>query len=461
MRNERLARLMREAGFITPDGSLGLKQFARAAKDAAARNGSVKNYTHTYVVRWLDGIVPRDEATRQAITGALGRRLGRTVGQDELGFEVPGRVAADIGLRYAASVPEAVSTVTLLWQADLDQVHTLTTTPPNVAVWNEASLSWLVEPGQPAEASTAGVRVGPTDVARVSMTTEMFGRLDNQFGGGHARRALLEFLRGDVAGLLRGSYTDETGRKLFRAAAEATLVDAWMSYDAGLHGVAQRYFLQALKLAEAGNDRLLAASVLDAMSHQATYLGWYREAANLARSARMGTAQTATPTLTAHFHAMEARALARIGDAAGCDRAMSDAVRHFERRRPDEDPEWFQYFDDAELAAELGHCNRDLGRPADASTYAAQAIADASGQYTRSDFFAVMVLAHAHLDKGDDEEACRIALHGLDIGENLRSARCASYVEEFRQLLAKRGNSAIASDFTDQARGKRLWTPSS
>jgi hypothetical protein len=53
----------------------------------------------------------------------------------------------------------------------------------------------------------------------------------------------------------------------------------------------------------------------------------FGEAANLARAARTGTTGIATATLTAHFHTMEALALARLGDARGCDRALAEAVR--------------------------------------------------------------------------------------------------------------------------------------
>jgi hypothetical protein len=61
-----------------------------------------------------------------------------------------------------------------------------------------------------------------------------------------------------------------------------------------------------------------------------------------------------------------------------------DSLQEFERRKPEDDPaDWFAYFDDAELAAELGHCNRDLGRAVDASVYAAQSIG-ANGEYVRS-----------------------------------------------------------------------------
>jgi hypothetical protein len=143
----------------------------------------------------------------------------------------------------------------------------------------------------------------------VRSTTEMFDRLDGRHGGGHARRALIEFLRTDLAALLRGSFSGDVGCELFKVASQSTLLGAWMSYDAGLHGLAQRNFVQALKLAEEAGDRLLAAGVLDAMSHQANFLGNHREAANLARAARMGTASVGSAYSAAHFYAIEARAL--------------------------------------------------------------------------------------------------------------------------------------------------------
>jgi hypothetical protein len=130
------------------------------------------------------------------------------------------------------------------------------------------------------------------------------------------RQALIQYLRTDADRMLSGRYSEVVGRELFSAVGEATLLAAWMSYDsAPASALAQGYFVQALALAQAGNDRLLGASILDAMSHQATFTGRFTEAASLARAARSGTRGVATPTLTAHFHAMEARALARLGDA--------------------------------------------------------------------------------------------------------------------------------------------------
>jgi tetratricopeptide (TPR) repeat protein len=298
--------------------------------------------------------------------------------------------------------------------------------------------------------------VGTAGVARVRASTELFAELDNRFGGAHARRSLIHFLDRDAAGLLTGHYSDETGRELFDAVAEASLLAAWTSYDCGLHGLAQRYFVQALRLAQSAADRRLACSVMSAMSHQATYLGHLPEAVNLARAAREGLRDQATPALTAQFLTMEARALASSGDTHGCHTALAAVERAFHVPEPGVDPEFISYFNEAELAAETAHCFRDLGDAREAARRAALAT-PSNGEYARSDFFASMVLADALADQGDPEQACDTALSALRVGEAVTSARCVAYVREFRHRLDRFDGNPAVRDFTEQAAEHALW----
>ncbi|WP_181007365.1 hypothetical protein [Streptomyces sp. SM1] len=356
---------------------------------------------------------------------------------------------------YPASPDDAIQTVRQLWRADLNQYDPLLTAEPSEPAWNEASLRWLVAPGPGVPRQrTEGTRVSLGDVAAIKTTADMFAQLDDQFGGDHARHAVIQYLSNDVAPLLRGRYTEQVGRALFSTVAEATLLAGWMSYDACHHGLAQRYFLQALRLAQDANDRRLAGSILSAMSHQATFLGRYTQAATLARAALMGISPVATPTLRAQFHAMEARALARTGDVAACEAALSAATKALESQNNEDEPEWISYFDDAELAAEAAHCFRDVNSARRAVVHAENAM---TGSHVRSDFFATMVLADAHLRAGDVEEACRVALDALDLGEQLKSARCVSYLAEFRRNLSASGQSSAARDLAEQAGENRLW----
>jgi hypothetical protein len=65
---------------------------------------------------------------------------------------------------------------------------------------------------------------------------DMFGKLDDRFGGGHARQALIQYLATDADRMLNGRSSEEVGRALYAAVGEATLLAAWMSYDsAPLH----------------------------------------------------------------------------------------------------------------------------------------------------------------------------------------------------------------------------------
>ena len=453
--NEQLAVLMQEAGFDSR------KSFARAVLEESQRAGEpLRRCDHTYVARWLSGKIPRGK-TSIFIAAALSRALGRRIAPADIGMALAGRVTADAGFGYPETSIDAIENLAALWAADLEGTRIIRAGQVDRAAWSDTSLRWLVHQLRRPDGATMphGPRVGITDVDRFRATVDVFAQLDNRFGGGHARLALIQYLRTDGQRLLGGRCTASVERALLSAAAEGTLLAAWMTYDSmPTSGLAQRYFTQALALAQNADDQLLGASILDAMSHQATYNGRYREAANLARAAMAGTRRVATAGLAAHFHAMEARALAKLGDAHACDLALAAAVRSFERRNPEDEPTWIQYFDDAELSAELGHCFRDLGRATDASQHASQCLAviDES-TFLRSDFFAAMVLADAYVAAGEVEQACRIALNALALGEQLRSARCVRYLREFRELLANVGHARGLPDFHEQARASRLW----
>ena len=252
----------------------------------------LRHCDHTYVTRWLSGRVPQGK-TPTFIAAALSRALRRHVTPADIGMPFAGHLPViNLGLAYPDKSADAAENVALLWKADLDQATVLQRGRIDPGAWNDASLHWLVDPARPSGNETArGVGIGMTDVERFRITVDMFGQLDNRYGGGHARQALIQYLSTDAERLLRGRYTELVARALFSAVAEATLLAAWMTYDsAPSAGLAQRYFIQALALAQAGDDRLLGASILDAMSHQATYIGRFAEAANLARAARSAPA---------------------------------------------------------------------------------------------------------------------------------------------------------------------------
>lgn len=362
------------------------------------------------------------------------------------------------GTEYPQTAEMEVAAISGLLHADETKSAALLSAPLDPGAWNAAALAWLVaQPDHILPENIHGRAVGQSDVIRVRATSGVLAEIDNRLGGAHARRSLAHFLDGDAAALLHGRYTDQTGRELFAAVAEATLLAAWANYDCGLHGIAQRYYVHALRLAQAGNDRQLACSIMSAMSHQANYLGYSTEAANLARAAHSGLRDLATPALTAQFRAMEARALARAGDSRGCHAALAAAEQAFQSPESGRDPDFIGYFNEAELAAEIAHCFRDLGDARRAADHASKAV-PSDGQYARSDFFITMVLADALADQDEPGQACQTALNALRAGATVTSARCVTYVREFRARLARFGDSTELRDFARQAASYPLWT---
>jgi hypothetical protein len=447
--NQRLGQLMSDAGFTSH------KAFARAIRLVAAQSGRPVGCDHTSVSRWLHGMTPRAD-TAACITAVLSRGLGRPVSLADAGLTSSAAVPPDLGLDFTSPESASVEEAARLWRADLDDARVIMRAAPSAAAWQAIPLAWLVSSSAyPGATPSTRPKAGMADVERLRATTDLFAELDGNYGGGHARRALIRYLDDEVERLLHGEFTDTVGAALFSAAAQATLLAGWMSYDSGLHGLAQRYFIQALRMAEAGNDRLLGGSILDAMSHQATFLGRFSEAVNLARAARAGTGNLATPSLAAHFSAMEARALAGHGDRRGCHLALSEAERAFQRRSAGSDPDWFQYFDDAELAAEFGHCLRDLGEFPGAASHAQASIGASGGP--RSDFFVTLVLADSYRGAGEIELACQTAMDAMNQGDRLRSARCARYVRDFRARLAPVASAAVVRQLNDEAAGFAIW----
>ena len=439
---------------ITALGSAGITQ---------GQISALTGFPQGRLSEWMTGKrKPKAASTFETFAGGLGlppaarQALGLAPGSPPAPASEP-----DPGVHasYPDGAAQAAEMVSGLWRADLADVTAVQRGRADPRAWGDASMRWLVDPGHvPGERPAGGARIGLADVARFRATAGLFADLDNRFGGGHAREALIQYLNTEASRMLHGRYSDDTGRELFSAVGEATLLGAWMTYDSTpLSALAQGYFVQALALAQAGNDRLLGASILDAMSHQATFTGRFTDAANLARAALTGTRGIATPTLAAHFHTMEARALARLGDAKACGHALSEGVSEFERATPQNDPPWIRYFNESELSAELGHCMRDLGQPADAVRYAGSSLsATQEGQSGRSDFFVALVLADAHLAAGNAEQACDVTLRALAGGEQIRSARCVSYLREFGKHLPADAGGAVAA-FREQAAGWRLW----
>ncbi|MCC3778043.1 regulator, partial [Streptomyces sp. UNOB3_S3] len=303
--NRQLAALIAEAGF----SNAGL---ARRVDQLGLEHGLDLRYDKTSVTRWLRGQQPRG-TTPALIAEVFTRRLGRRLSAQDLGLDACAPVYA--GLEFAASPEEAIDIVSGLWRKDSGshtELRKIAFTPAGLVV---PSRDWLIGradervargmspapsgegarlplqarggqmPRQRAAERAPGGRVSMGDIAALRSVGELFRTIDHAYGGGHARQALVRYLEHETEPMLRGTYGETTGRRLFAAAADLTRLAGWTSYDIAAHGLAQRYYVQALRLAQAAGDRAYGSYVLVTMSRQAVYLGHGREAVQLARVA--------------------------------------------------------------------------------------------------------------------------------------------------------------------------------
>lgn len=442
--NEKLQALIQEADC----SNAGL---ARRVNVCGTEHGLDLRYDKTSVARWLRGQQPRGRAPA-VISEALGRKLGRTVTLEEIGMADARDQASGVGLYFAPTVPGAVEQVCELWRSDVGRRGF----PNESGIASSAlvgpSRDWLITPPDAQVSRVAGVRVGMADVAAVSATTDSLAQLDHRFGGGHVRPVVVHYLNSVVAGLLVGSYREAVGRALFAASARLTELAGYMAVDTGRTGLAQRHFVQALRLAQASGDRAYGGYVLAAsMSHLTASLGNPREAAQLARAAQEGSRGRATPRTEAMYRAAEARAHALLGDERAFQETAGKAREAMERAADGDagdDPVWISHFDRAYLADELAHCHRDLHHPREAAEQAGEALAGHPGEHVRRRAIGTFLLASAHLQKRELEHACHTGTKAVELLSTLRSGRGIEYLEDFRQRLGPFVKEPVVRDFT-------------
>lgn len=427
--NERLQALIQEAGC----SNAGL---ARRVNMCGAEHHLDLRYDKTSVARWLRGQQPRGRAPG-IIAEALGRKLGRTVTIDEIGMANGKNLASGVGLQFSPTVVGAVEQVCELWRSDVGRRDFLSGSSVAASALVEPSRDWLITAMDTQVARTVGSRVGRADVAAVRATTEALVQLDHRFGGGHVRAVVVHYLNSVVSGLLAGSYREAVGRDLFAAVARLTELAGYMAVDTGQPGLAQRYYIQALRLAQAAGDRGYGGYVLAAsMSHLAAQLGNPREIAQLARAAQEGARGRVTPRAEAMFYAAEARGHALLGDARATQLVAGRARAALDRAgSAAEDPVWIRHFDAAYLADELAHCHRDLGH-AEATARAAQEAVDGHPESrARRRAIGLVLLATAQVQQREIELACHTGTRALELLGALRSHRGAEYVADFRVRL--------------------------
>lgn len=436
-----LARLYTEAGF-------GKHESFAAAVNAhpLARQAGV-SVSRVSIGRYLAGTTVPELTVGRVIVAVLAARLSRSLALNDVWPMTFAPAISDLALRYERSLPVTVECVAELLACEMDQARaralaTLDFAP--VAI-SEAITGWRYGLADSVADRQTGTRqVTHRQVDRIRETCAWFADLDHTRGGGLVRSAVTAYLHEQVSPLLHGSYTDAVGRSLFAAAAEMLQLAGWMAYDLERHGLAQRYYIQALRLAKASGvqSRGFDAFVLVRLSQQALSRDHADEALYLARAARDDVAlSTTTPAVRALAYVAEARACARLyekGDAhaaSACRQALIAAERELDAGNLTDEPSWIGYFDRPELAAEIAHSLVVIGDTTGALPCLDEALAGKSSNRARDRLFCQLNLSYAHKKAGDLDAALMVAEQAIPALGNIMSNRARSRFQNFRRSL--------------------------
>lgn len=356
------------------------------------------------------------------------------------------------GLEFAPDWRHGVDVAAELWQGDMERRDVLRGIGFSAAVFFTPAMRWLTSPLDEHPAGDGQRLVGEPEIDMVRQITGVYRTLDNQYGGGHVRESVVRFLHCEATELLRGRYDTHTGEALFSAVAETTQLVGWASYDAGMHGLAQRYMVQALRLAAAAGDRALGAEVLAAMSHQAAYMGAPPDAIDLARAAGRAADEAGVTAIQAEAAVLEAQGHAAGRDEGACAKALDRAEHLLDRADRTSDPQWIRYFDEAYLAAKFGHCFTALDRGDLAQRFAVRSLDMDGEHYCRGRQFNLSLLAVAYAQSNEPEQAAVIGVEAVEVAEGLRSVRARDYLTDLARRLARHTGLPAVQAFTERAR---------
>ncbi|MGW4227647.1 sporulation protein [Streptomyces bauhiniae] len=389
------------------------------------------------------------------IARALAERLGRPLDVAEIGMSTVRENAEDLGLDFARDTAEALRHAVTFWSTveHLDRRRFLSRTFA-VGAYGSPVTRWLGVPVDSGAAHHGTQRVGREDLAELWQAAEEAQRWDSKYGGGNWRSSsVTRCLARRAAPLLHGSYSDEIGRGLFSVTAELARVAGWSAVDTGHHDIAQRHFVQALRMAKAGGAVDIGCHVMANMALQTLLRGYPDEAIDMVQGAYDRSRGRAGHRVLGFAKLIEARAHAKTGDARAAAGALAASERRLEQAEHDADePAWIRYFTHARLSADAVEVHRDLRNPAAAWRWNTQAAAMSPDDFARSVGLRLAVLATAHLQEGNLDQGLVLGNRAVDILGRVASARARDYVADVAVALTPWRREHPVAEFMHRAR---------
>lgn len=417
-------------------------QLAQAVNRIGTEAGMGLTYSQSTVAHWIRGTQPT-ERVRPLIIEALERKLGRPVPYDEAGLNRPRSEGGD-------EPGDRVEALLQLGMADMDPSRRGVLAAGLYSAVLSVPLFADVAHADDGERATKPTgRIGQGEVETVRRMTERIADILDELGGGHARPMAAAFLVNTVASYLKAGGAEKVHADMLSAASDLTYLTGWMAMYERAHGLGQKYYLEALKLAGESRDQVTYCRTLRGMSLQATNLRHGSRALQLADSAAEAAPQ-AGPRLVAFLRGQQAHASAMVGDK----RAAVMRLRETETAlsKADSRREAIGGYDQAAYLFHVSHVhyeNRDL---AESITAMKQSIKAMPLQERQGRLHANAVLAQRQFEFGHIEESCASWGTFLNDYMVLSTARGDEHFETLRKSLAKHRTSRTVRGMSEQIR---------
>jgi hypothetical protein len=313
---------------------------------------------------------------------------------------------------------------------------------------------WLLAAPLGTAPHTTGASLPATVVDHLDGIAGQLRRMDDQLGGGGLQPVVRQHLTHVIDLIEHRRYSDALGRRLHTVAAELARLAGWTSFDAGVHGAAQRYFAAALHAAHVAGDRALGANILGFASCQAKDLGQITEAVHMADAAIAGY-PGASPRVTAILHLRLAEAQANAHQHTPTRRAVDTAFNRLtDCPPPGGEPDWCYWITEAQAHAQAGYCYLTLHDWTAARTHLRTALDLQGPSFSREAALRKILLAVAYARQPHpdlDHAAALGAAAVTTLTGEVTSTRCAGHVSRLTaQLTPHRRNPAVR-DFLDLA----------
>lgn len=302
-------------------------------------------------------------------------------------------------------------------------------------------------------AAIDGDGIGAELITQLEGTIPVLWALDDAHGGTRVLPYVSAQFQIAAHILRQGAPNARVARRLYQVVAKLGQHAGWAAFDAGRHGLAQRYHLTALRAAHQAGDRQLGVHVLADLAFQAASRDERQDAGELAEIA-MRAAVTTPARVRASVASRAAFAHGVAGDAdafAACRDLAYEQLHHAPPQSGD--PDWMYYLTSGHVDAlagaaliRLAQTAKSNGRSRQAGSWVrgsvgllrgrdGAALRDAKHPHQRRAAVEGAWLALAHTLHGDLEQTCQVGRLTISRLTTVQSDRCTTVLTTLRSEL--------------------------